>query len=85
MTDIFRLGQELQAPYSPAWATLAKRTTLAVMVTSRTGVTVWLSRLRLARAADCGSPVPAGLPRERPAVSGAVVQACEHGVGTVEL
>jgi len=31
MTDIFRPGQEPQAPYSPAWAAMAKRATLTVM------------------------------------------------------
>ena len=84
MTDIFRPNKKRNAVFAGVGGD-GEEDDACVNGASNTRVTVWLSGLRLARATGCGAPVPAGLPWERPAVSGAVVQACEHGAGTVEL
>jgi len=48
-------------------------------------VTVWLSGLRLGQGDRLRCAGPGRLATGAPSLSGAVVQACEHGVGTVEL
>ena len=73
------------ASRSSAWAAMAKMAALAV-VASRTRVTVWVSGLRLARATGAGPSISGHAPLGvRSAVSGAVVEAFEHGVGAVDL